>query len=444
MSRIIALTLLFTLLSVVAFAADPVEEVRQAEIAFAKAFADRDAGRFFSFVAEDATFLGFGTLRGKKQVIERWSRFFEGPQAPFSWGPERVSVDAAGKLGLSTGPVFSPDGIYTGNYISTWMKQQDGSWKILFDSSGPSGPTFADEAVKVDEGFVTADDGVKLHYRRVGTSPITVIIPLDFMLHDEFRGLADMATVITYDPRNRGRSERMKDVSAMSLDWDVDDLEAVRRHFKVEKFVPVGFSYLGKVAALYAIEYPNRVSRIVQLGPAQMDAATKYPKELTHGYEDIGAPADLAAKWKEMRKNNASVNTPREFCDIQSQFFQYLLVGDPKKAPRVKFGCDLENEWPVNFEVQIKPLMESLTKTPLTAESLKPVTMPVLTIHGAKDRIVPYGSGREWATSLADARLITIADAGHVAWVDNPPAVFAAIRGFLRGEWPLGTEKVAK
>jgi hypothetical protein len=41
-----------------AVAADPVDEVRRAEVAFAKAFADRDQAKFFSFVLDDASFLG--------------------------------------------------------------------------------------------------------------------------------------------------------------------------------------------------------------------------------------------------------------------------------------------------------------------------------------------------------------------------------------------------
>src|SRR5688572_4672932 len=147
--------LLALLLAMPALAADPVEQVRQAEIAFAKAFADRDKNKFFAMVAEDATFLsGMTTARGKSEVVARWSRFFEPAQAPFSWGPERVSVSADGKLGLSTGPVYDPNGKHAGDYISTWRKESNGSWKIVFDSSGP-GPAVVD---KVEEGFVTAND----------------------------------------------------------------------------------------------------------------------------------------------------------------------------------------------------------------------------------------------------------------------------------------------
>ena len=120
--------------------ADAIEEVRNAEIAFAKAFADRDQVRFFSFVLDDATFLGPKTvLGGKPEVMRVWSGFFKPEKAPFRWAPERVVVNAAGDLGLSTGPVHDPDGKQIGNFSSVWQRQKDGSWKVLFDGPG-SGP----------------------------------------------------------------------------------------------------------------------------------------------------------------------------------------------------------------------------------------------------------------------------------------------------------------
>jgi pimeloyl-ACP methyl ester carboxylesterase len=73
---------------------------------------------------------------------------------------------------------------------------------------------------------------------------------------------------------------------------------------------------------------------------------------------------------------------------------------------------------------------------------LAKITMPVLVIHGTKDRNAPYGGGREWAMSLPDARLVTVEGAAHVSWADDPIAVFGSIREFLRGNWPLTAEKV--
>jgi pimeloyl-ACP methyl ester carboxylesterase/ketosteroid isomerase-like protein len=436
--------LLLTLaLTVPMFANDPADEVRRDEVAFAKAFSDRDAAKFFSFVADDATFIGGRTLSGKKAVVEGWSRFFEGPVAPFSWGPERVAVDASGTTGLSMGPVFDPDGKHAGNFTTTWVKQKDRSWKVLFDSGGPSPANLAETALATEEGFVTADDGVKLHYRKVGNSPVVLIAPLGFILHDDFKQLADRATVITYDMRDRGRSPRVAETETLTIQRDVKDLEAVRKHFNVEKFVPVGYSYLGMVVALYTLDHPEHVTRVVQLGPIPMKFGTQFPKNLTNGYDDMEASAADVKRWQELRAAGMAEKTPREFCEAQEKVYQYLLVGNGAHASRIKLHCELETEWPVNVDRHFKSTFGSIQALEVTKDQFKKIAVPVLTIHGTKDRNAPYGGGREWAFTLPNARLVTVEGAAHQSWADDPVTVFGSIREFLRGNWPLTAEKVS-
>jgi ketosteroid isomerase-like protein len=82
------IALLATLLAVPAVAADRAAEVRAAEIGFAKAFADRDAVMFASFVADGANFLQRKrTLAGKDEVMKVWGEMLKQPKAPFSWSP---------------------------------------------------------------------------------------------------------------------------------------------------------------------------------------------------------------------------------------------------------------------------------------------------------------------------------------------------------------------
>ena len=123
--------------SPVAVRAGDADDVRGAEIAFARAFADRDAGRFFSFVAQDARFFSATqVLSGKAAVIAGWSKYLQGAKAPFRWQPERVETNAAGDLAASTGPVFDPSGTQITNFFSIWQKQKDGSWRVVFDAPG--------------------------------------------------------------------------------------------------------------------------------------------------------------------------------------------------------------------------------------------------------------------------------------------------------------------
>jgi ketosteroid isomerase-like protein len=132
---------LLVFLALSASAADRDEEVRATEIAFAKAFADRDAKKFFSYVADDAQFLGQRRImHGKQEVVAVWSEFFKPAVAPFHWEPDRVVTNATADLGFSSGPVFDEAGVQTGTFTSTWIRQPDGSWKILFDGGSACPP----------------------------------------------------------------------------------------------------------------------------------------------------------------------------------------------------------------------------------------------------------------------------------------------------------------
>jgi len=118
------------------------EQVRWAETAFAKTMADRDLTAFTKFLAQDAIFMANGVpARGPQAITARWKGFFEGTQAPFSWGPEFVEVLDSGTLATSSGPVRDPSGKRVGTFNSVWRRESTGEWKIVLDGGCPPCPT---------------------------------------------------------------------------------------------------------------------------------------------------------------------------------------------------------------------------------------------------------------------------------------------------------------
>ena len=55
-------------------------------------------------IAPDVIWLGDAPLRGPAEVLTSWQKFFDAPQAPFSWAPEIVEVQAGGTLALEHRP----------------------------------------------------------------------------------------------------------------------------------------------------------------------------------------------------------------------------------------------------------------------------------------------------------------------------------------------------
>jgi len=109
-------------------------QVADTERAFAKTMADRDFAAFTTFLSPEAVFLsGSGARRGKQAVSDTWQRFYQGPDAPFSWTPDRVEVLDSGNLALSTGPVYDRSGKLIARFSSIWRLEAPNTWRIVFD-----------------------------------------------------------------------------------------------------------------------------------------------------------------------------------------------------------------------------------------------------------------------------------------------------------------------
>ena len=114
--------------------ADLQKQVADTERAFAQTMADRNFAAFGTFLATDAIFFaGAKPLHGKQEVADAWKRFYDKPDAPFSWRPETVEVLESGTLALSSGPVFDPAGKQFATFTSIWRLEAPGVWRIVFD-----------------------------------------------------------------------------------------------------------------------------------------------------------------------------------------------------------------------------------------------------------------------------------------------------------------------
>lgn len=295
----------------------------------------------------------------------------------------------------------------------------------------------------VEEGFVATADGTRLFYRKVGNGPLPVILPADVFLHPAFDRLADGRTLYYYDMRNRGLSDSVGPDRANSIQQDVLDLEAVRAHFGLDSVDLVGFSYLGLMVMMYAVEHPQHVRRVVQLGPAPIRFDTAYPEGLAAGDFQAAMDSTALAEVRRLRAEGLPLSDPAEYCRRENAVTRVALVGDPANASRLNQDlCDKPNEWPTRLGDHFARHFTSVQALALDRGAFEKFARPVLTIHGRLDRNAAYGGGREWAMTLPDARLVTVPRGAHCAWADDPDLVFGAIDEFLDGAWPAAAERV--
>lgn len=124
-----------------------------ADRAFNQAMAERNLGRFLSFVAEDASFES-AAGRGRDAVAKAWQAFFAPDGPAISWAPTRADVLVGGDVGYTVGSwerrSRGADGrpVAThGEYLTVWRKQMDGSWQAVFDTGSTRRPPIGTDVV---------------------------------------------------------------------------------------------------------------------------------------------------------------------------------------------------------------------------------------------------------------------------------------------------------
>lgn len=296
--------------------------------------------------------------------------------------------------------------------------------------------------MKSSEGFAFVRPGLHLYYRILGEGLETLVVPNANWLADLLHPLAEGRRLIFYDPRSRGRSSAVTDGRHLSVEEDVADLEALRRYFGLERMALLGSSYHAAVTALYALENPERVSRMLLVSPITPKIPGEWAQE-TPSSEILIHPPGIP-RLEEMRREGIDHEDPVAYC--RAWFLYFLLpamMGELGAASRFPLDdvCSFPNEWPqrtmpLYFE-HIIPKMEGWDFRP----RLSSLEMPLLVLQGTDD-VVPLEASREWAVHAGNARFLRIQGSGHHPYIERPQEFFPAAEAFLKGSWPQGAEIV--
>lgn len=295
--------------------------------------------------------------------------------------------------------------------------------------------------MQIVEGYLRVGQGVRLFYQRLGDGQQAVLIANGLFAFDDFARLASAGRSLVFVDLRRGRSEIGSDAQALvgGIQRDVEDFEAVRRHFDFEEIALLGHSYCGVTVVSYAIQHPERTSRVVQLAPSPPIWGTEYPPPRSN--LDATFHGVMASLQRLEAERNAATD-PLEHCRKVMAALKPLYVLDAADAVKLRWDpCGLPNERKF-FDTWTQHIVPSLQRVDWTRAAR--LATPVLTIHAHEDRSAPYGGGREWSHRLGNGRLLTVDGAGHMPWIERPALVFAAVETFLAGQWPADAERVPR
>ena len=295
-----------------------------------------------------------------------------------------------------------------------------------------------------EEGYIDAH-GVMIYYTAFGKGePLLILHGGPGASHDYFLPyllpLARKNRLIFIDERGSGRSEKIENTAAYTVENMVEDAEAVRQVLKLGRINLLGHSCGGVLALAYALKYQENISHLILCSTF---SSTKKMNEVFKRMEEKMNPelltriknmekAGLFGHGKDYEKNRY---TPEYMIAAWGEgYFPYLYQNhpDPNYDPIANgiMSWDVYREmWGSDGEFIIDGNLTSVEYT----DRLSTIKVPTLINAGDNDECDP-SLAREMNEKIAGSKLVIFPKSGHMTFVDQPSLFISAIDEFLHPE----------
>ena len=297
-----------------------------------------------------------------------------------------------------------------------------------------------------DQGLLDVGDGHHVHYEQSGHPKGRPVV----VLHGgpgsgsrpKQRGYFDPERyrVIAFDQRGCGRSTPHGRLEANTTPDLVGDIERLRRHLGLERWLVFGGSWGSTLGLAYAVAHPERVEGLVVWGVftgtdreiawtfGADGAARLFPLEYERFLEPLAAPErhdPVRAHYRAMRGDdrtrrrrslNAWTRWENKISDlvVQEQLLdeqladrQYVLTHSLFEAHYFANGCFLD--------------------APLLARAGAFARLPVAIVQGQLDLVCPPVSALALHRAVPESRLHLVPGAGHSPNADVVDALVRAV-----------------
>jgi esterase len=252
---------------------------------------------------------------------------------------------------------------------------------------------------------------MKLHYRELGEgSPLLILHGL-FGYSDNWQTLgkkfSEHHQVFLIDQRNHGRSPHSEE---FNYDLMAQDLLELIEENRLEAPAVMGHSMGGKTAMTFALQYPDRLSKLIVVDIAPKDYPIRHD-----GILDALLAVDLS---QVSSRDEADAQLARGISHPAVR--QFLLKNLYRKEDH-SFG------WRPNLPA----IDRNLDQVGAAITAGAPFKKPTLFIDGGKSSYVRPEDHEQIRQLFPNARIETIAEAGHWVHAEAPEKVYQLVREFL-------------
>lgn len=293
------------------------------------------------------------------------------------------------------------------------------AWKFL---SRAGTADFTDKIHHAENSHFIEIDGARVHFQKFGdsTNPTLLLIhgytASTYVWHSVAPRLAENFHIIAADLIGFGYSEKPR-VFDYSIASHARMLTRLMDRLGIGRAVLVGSSYGGAVASTVALDYPERVEKLVLVDAVCNDEVLNHPLLKLTAIPSIGellSPFLIDSKrLLKYRMQNTlapenhhlitperldSVHRPQNAADAHHSFLATARAWD---------ACRIQDD--AQF-----------------------ITQPTLLVWGEKDRVIPLHNGEKLFDSIPNSRFVILRNCGHVPQEEKPEIFTRVVTDFCR------------
>lgn len=256
-------------------------------------------------------------------------------------------------------------------------------------------------------------NGTQLHVVKQGAgSPVLLVhgFPLDHtMWQAQFEHLSTSRQAIAPDLRGFGSSEPV-DPAGVSMETFADDLAGLLDALEVSEPVCLcGLSMGGYIALAFVRKHRDRLGSLILC-------------------DTKATPDDAAAK--KLREQTA-LKVLESGPEFLAEAMAEKLFSEQTRAEQPEIVRQTQETIRTTRRESIAAASRGMAARPDSTDLLPTIDLPTLVLVGEHDAITTTQEMRSMAAALPQATFVEVADVGHMAPLEAPHAVNAAIDHFL-------------
>ncbi len=253
---------------------------------------------------------------------------------------------------------------------------------------------------------------MKLNFKKYGEGVTPLVIIHGFMgsldnWHTLATKFADFGPVITVDQRNHGKSPH---TAQHTIPLMVADLKAFLTENKLTSIYLMGHSMGGKVAMQFALDFPDKVEKLVIVDIA--------PRKYLRGHDDVFEAINAIDLNNIQSRKEAEMAMQSIMPDFGLR--QFLL----KNLERNETGA---YQWKMNLPVLHYYYEEIIQEIGSNRKFLN----PTLIIKGGKSKYISSKDEDDYLKLFPNYEMAIIPDAGHWVHAEQPELFFNKVEKFL-------------